>query len=278
MHTKHSNLFWHEGVKIFSERMMDSEQGQVRIRHLENDVTKALLNVFEHGSKVLLKTFLRLLHIDDAPDSFSYDFQVTDTESYRRRGKRIMLSIIADSTQRISHPAYNAQMSRPDGCIYNDHTAILIEVKTQSPLIEEQLESHVRHYLGTATAQRIITWEEISAAFQVLRKGTSLSAVDELLVPQFIGMLELLGIAEFNGFSTGDFEMIGAEASMTPEDWLDFRRQFMRRAEKFTALLYDSVKEEFPFRTLDYYPRSEFRSNPTGWTGRSREKVKRKKR
>lgn len=177
-----------------------------------------------------------------------------------------MLSIIADSTQRISSATYSAQMSRPDGCIYNDHTAILIEVKTQSPLIAEQITSHVRHYLGTATAQRVITWEEVSAAFQAVRKSKSLSAVDELLLSQFIGMLELLGIAEFNGFSASDFEMIGSESRMTTEDWLDFRRQFMRKAEKFTALLYASVKDAFPFRTLDYYPRSEFRSNPTGWT------------
>jgi len=266
MHTKHSNIFWHEGVKIFGERLLDAEQGRMRVRHLENDVTKALLNVFEHGSPVILKTFLRLLHVKDAPESFGYDFQVTDTDSYRRRVNRIMLAIIADSTQRVSNPKYSAGVSRPDGCIYNDRTAILVEVKTQSPLIAEQLESHVRQYLGTATEQRVITWEDLCAAFQVLRQTKSLSAVDGLLLSQFIGLLELLGIAEFNGFVPSDFEMIGAESRMTPEDWLDFRRQFMRKAEKFTAQLYTMVKDAFPFRQLDYYPRSVFRSNPTGWT------------
>ncbi len=69
MHTKYSNLFWHEGGKIFGERMLDTGQGRMRVRHLENDVTKALLNVFEHGSPVILKSVLRLLHVKDAAES-----------------------------------------------------------------------------------------------------------------------------------------------------------------------------------------------------------------
>src|SRR4030065_285769 len=53
-------------------------------------------------------------------------------------------------------------------------------------------------------------------------------------------------------------------ARMTPEEYLDFRRQFMRKAEKFTAQVFAQVRDAFPFRQLDYYPRSELRSNQTG--------------
>ena len=35
MLTKHSNIFWHEGVRIFEERMLDSAKGRMRVRHLE---------------------------------------------------------------------------------------------------------------------------------------------------------------------------------------------------------------------------------------------------
>ena len=151
---KHSNPFWHEGVKIFEERMLETAKGQLRIRHLENDVTKALLNVFEHGTEGVLHSFLRLVGVSDAPASFQYDFQVTDTEAYRRQPRRMMLCIIADSTQVTSNPSYSVDTSRPDGCIFNERTAILIEVKTQSPLVEEQIEGHIRCYLGSATERR----------------------------------------------------------------------------------------------------------------------------
>jgi hypothetical protein len=266
MQTKYSNIFWHEGVKIFSDRMLDTAGGQQRIAHLENDVTKALLNLFEHGSSAFLKSFLRMLHVNDAPESFSFDFQVTDMEACRRQPRRIMLVIMAASTPTKSDPSYRVTASRPDGCIANDRTAILIEVKTQSPLVIEQLDSHIRHYLGTATETPRLTWEDISDNFRTLVKTRKLSVLDEFLVTQFLNLLNLLGIDQFHGFPESDFTTIADEARMMPGDYLDFRRQFMRKAEKFTAQIYDEVKNAFPFRQMDYYPRSDVRALPTGWT------------
>ncbi len=263
---KYSNLFWHEGVRIFEERMLETAKGQLRIRHLENDVTKALLNVFEHGSDGILRAFLRLVGVRDAPASFQYDFQVTDTEAYRQQPRRMMLSIIADSTQVTSNPRYRVDTSRPDGCIFNERSAILIEVKTQSPLVEEQIEGHIRGYLGSATERRTITWEDISDAFrQLLRQGKTRD-VDRLLLTHFLGLLELLGIARFNGFADSDFAMQDVAGRIPDEEFLDFRRQFMRKAEKFTEGVYEEVRDAFPFRALDWYPRRDRRANLTGWT------------
>jgi len=50
MDPKYSNIFYHQGVKIFEEKVLKSKQGQTKIAHLENDVTKALLNLFQHCS------------------------------------------------------------------------------------------------------------------------------------------------------------------------------------------------------------------------------------
>lgn len=266
MQSKYSNIFWHEGVKIFGERMAASEAGRVRIDHLENDVTKALLNIFEHGSRAILGAFLRLLRVKDAPESFSFDFQVTDTTAYRTQPRRLMLVIKAAATPTKSQASYNVGTSRPDGCIANDRTAILFEVKTQSPLVPEQVQSHVRHYLGTATEYRELTWEEISDAFRVLGQTRKLPPLDSFLIEHFLELLVLLGMDRFHGFPESDFITIGEETRMTPGEYLDFRRQFMRKAEKFTARMFEAVKDAFPFRQLDYYPRSELRSNPTGWT------------
>ena len=54
MDPKYSNIFWHQGVKIFEEELIGNKKGRVKISHLENDVTKALLNVFQHCSRKVL--------------------------------------------------------------------------------------------------------------------------------------------------------------------------------------------------------------------------------
>jgi hypothetical protein len=67
MDSKYSNIFWHQGVKVFSEQILQTESNKVKISHLENDVTKSLLNLFQHCSNKVLKAFLSLLNINDHP-------------------------------------------------------------------------------------------------------------------------------------------------------------------------------------------------------------------
>ncbi len=55
MDPKYSNIFWHQGVKVFKETVLKSKKGQVKVAHLENDVTKALINLFQHCSPKVLK-------------------------------------------------------------------------------------------------------------------------------------------------------------------------------------------------------------------------------
>ena len=203
MDPKYSNIFWHQGVKVFEDGILNSQKGQIKVAHLENDVTKAMLNLFEHCSPKVLKAFLQMIGIKQAPGAFRLEFQVADTESFRNKPVRIMLCIISSSTGQNSSSAYTAIQSIPDACIYSKDTAILIESKTQSPLIRNQIESHINHYLGTATRERIITWEDISEKFKLI--SNDLKGQDLFLVTQFLEFLELIGISEFNGFSEIDF-------------------------------------------------------------------------
>ncbi len=55
MNPKYSNIFWHQGVRIFEEMILKSKQGQIKVAHLENDVTKALINLFQHCSPKVMK-------------------------------------------------------------------------------------------------------------------------------------------------------------------------------------------------------------------------------
>lgn len=248
MDSKYKNIFWHQGVKIFEEDLLSTEKGRLRIDHLENDVTKALLNLFQHcKSNKVLKAFLQLVSIAGVPETFEFDFQVRDSSKYRQKNNRIMLSIVSDMTQRKSQASSSDEKkSIPDACIFNKNTSVLIESKTQSPLIDEQVQSHIKQYLVTATKQRIITWEDISEKFKSI-SGT-LPPIDKFLVIQFCEFLELIGIAEFNGFISSDFSMLGSIITNTPEDYLDFKRMLHRKIEKFNRLLYDDVKQGIVFK------------------------------
>ena len=240
MNPKYSNIFWHQGVKLFEESFIKTDTGRVRIEHLENDVTKALLNVFEHCSPTVLKSFLTLLGIKEPANAFSLEFQVTDNLTYQQKRNRIFLAIVTESTAIKSEPKYNTVMSCPDACIYSENTAILIEAKTQSPLIQEQNDNHIKQYLGTATKTHTITWEQISEKLKLI--SNHLKETDRFIVSQFCDFLDLIGISEFNGFNKNDFLTLGSFGRFTLEDFIDFKRIFLKKIEKFMNNLNQEVK------------------------------------
>ena len=79
MYPKYSNIFWHQGVKVFEEDIINSEKGRIRVAHLENDVTKTLINYF--GANTTKKTItwesisrkLKSIAINDPLDKFLVD-------------------------------------------------------------------------------------------------------------------------------------------------------------------------------------------------------------
>jgi len=264
MDSKYSNIFWHQGIKIFEEGLLSTERGRLRIDHLENDVTKALLNLFQHCSSKVFKAFLQLINIADSPETFEFDFQPTDSSKYRQKNNRIMLSIVSDSTQVKSHASYSVEQSRPDACFFNKYTSVLIEAKTQSPLIKEQVQNHIKHYLGTATKERTLTWESISEKFKSV--STALLPSDKFLVFQFCEFLELIGIAEFHGFSSSDFSMLGSIMTSTEEDYLDFKRMLHRKIEKFMSLLHAEVKQSISFKNNQWKVMQVSAKSPVVWS------------
>ena len=251
MDPKYSNIFWHQGVKVFEDKVLKGKKGQLKVAHLENDVTKALLNLFEHCGPKVLKAFLQIIEIKQAPGSFEFDFQVTDTESFHRKPNRIMLCIISASTEQKSSASYKAIQSIPDACIYSKDTAILIESKTQSPLIKEQIQAHIKHYLGTATRERVITWEDISEKLRLMSKN--LKDTDRFLIEQFCGLLDLIGISEFSGFSELDFSMLGWLGKIPDEDYADFKRLFHKKIARFMELLKAEVEPVLSFKNFKPY-------------------------
>ena len=146
----------------------------------------------------------------------------------------------------------------------NKDTAILIEAKTQSPLIFEQVDNHIKHYFGSATKERILTWEEIAEKFRLISKG--LSAKDNFLVTQFCEFLELIGLSEFNGFIASDFSTLGSIRQLRDEDYLDFKRLFRKKVEKFMALLNEDIGLTFDFVNYGFKIGQVNSKSPDTWS------------
>ena len=112
---------------------------------------------------------------------------------------------------------------------------------SSSPLIPEQLESYSKQFFGTATATPKITWEGIGESLRLIKKD--LKGRDRFLVSQFCDFLDLIGIAKFNGFNKSDFEMLGSLGKVTTEDFIDFKRIFLKKIEKFMVNLEEEIKQ-----------------------------------
>jgi len=196
----------------------------------------------------VLKSFLDLIKIQAAPDSFELDFQITDTNKFRQHNKKIMLCIVSDYTRRTGDETFSANFTLPDACIFNGETAILIEAKTQSPLIEQQIDSHIKHYFGTSTRKAIVTWEQIIDRFKNI-KG-NLNQLDRFLVDHFCRLLDMIGVADFNGFQYFDFAMLNSIGKVTNEEFLDFKRVLNRKIDKFMSLLTSDLRSDFSFKNF----------------------------
>lgn len=204
--------------------------------------------MFEHCSGSVLKSFLDLIKIQAAPDSFELDFQITDTNKFRQHSKKIMLCIVSDYTRRKADESFSANFTVPDACIFNGDTAILIEAKTQSPLIEQQIDSHIKHYFGTSTRRAIITWEQISDRFKNI--NGNLNQLDRFLVDHFCRLLDMIGVADFNGFHYSDFAMLNSIGKVANEEFLDFKRVLNRKIDKFMSLLTSNLKVDLSFKNF----------------------------
>lgn len=135
---------------------------------IENNVTKALINVLEHSSPLLTMRFVNWLGLNSSDnDDFEYMYQVSN-ELHRKSPQAIVIGI-AD-TKELKYSSQNKKYNIPDGAILSKSVSILIETKIglSSYLEINQLEGHKNRFaIGQEVQDNIIlTWDEIRAFFK----------------------------------------------------------------------------------------------------------------
>jgi len=164
-------------------------------RQLEDNITKSLINLFEHSDKNLLKDFLKSIGIIISLDNVIFDLQVVLPES------------------------------RPDALIRANECDIYIESKFGAPFDGCQLQSHldnIEGYLLYISKEKykeeikrkycdgnviFLTWTEI-ATF-ILKESDNTypeNAVTNFLMKQYINFMEELNMIPFRAWTNRDFE------------------------------------------------------------------------
>lgn len=231
---------------------------------LENNTTKALINLLEHGGPDILAAFLRLI-----------DPKLATSEAVRRSKMRLqaeatmlsevnhrwLITITADSTARDDlNPISTRVRSLPDALIYwLPHFGIIIESKVSASLSEGQLRMHTEGAGWRRHKRRDLTWADVYNAFGELAR---LNERDAFLVSQFRQYLELVTMAPFTGFSQYDFDFfVGGEE--------DYRPVLRKKLTDFGELVYAAL----PKRLRDKYNEGPYlgrivSGNPRGaWLG-----------
>ncbi|GAA0501720.1 hypothetical protein GCM10008986_31520 [Salinibacillus aidingensis] len=143
---------------------------KTQILQIENNVTKAFLNVLQHSSNELTTSFINMLDIDtNSINNYEYRYQVSSPLS-KITTIGVVVGIAENKEIRKGVPK---EYGIPDGAIISNNVSILIENKIgyNSFLDQKQLERHKGTF---AKGQKImeepliLSWQEVRCFFRCL--------------------------------------------------------------------------------------------------------------
>ena len=223
MRDRHHNVFYY--FRGPSKAAPVSEQDEAEHRQIEDNTTKALINVLEHGDPGLTASFLTRFVPNAATQGESpvYFLQQGPDGDPAEPSWLLGLSVLGKlDPASVTVPAVGG--SRIDAAIQLPGSAlVLIEVKVVEYLDYEQLWRHAKRWKLPVPSTdpsswpadapwRLARWADVYHwARDALTEVTD--SVSRFLLQQFAGYLEVLGLAPFNGFREEDFDFFAGPAS-----------------------------------------------------------------
>ncbi len=192
-------------------------------RQLEDNITKSLINLFEHSNKNLLKDFLSSININISTENILFDIQTANSGS------------------------------RPDALIRTNDCDIFIESKYGAPFDSLQLQNHLNNtkgyilyiskqkYIEEVTKKYpenkviFINWIDI-VKFLIKEENKNTytkNTTTHFLIRQFIEYMEELNMAPFNGWSNRDFEAFLSTENENFRVAVDERKRVKEKLNQF---------------------------------------------
>jgi hypothetical protein len=231
---------------------------------LENNVTKAFVNVLEKSSLNLQKKIIReIIHfpLSKNIDKINYTLQETTIgeERIKKIRKRCILGISPEGVVDKNEGRKYLKSSKPDAWIWSNDFVILIENKIQGNLDEAQLKKHNELIDGDI---QIKSWKkDIYPIFKKTEKE-QLNSKDKLLVQEFNEFLDMVGLTEFTGFEKKDLVRMYSEE----EDEVDYVEKKFKKLGDIIAIklskkgLHHHGHRSKPDDWWDYFVRDTKRS------------------
>lgn len=190
---------------------------QIVDRQLENNVTKALVNLLEYADPALTASFItKFLREPVRADSrrpFVYSLQGADP-SGRRARRRFLIGVSMLAEVNPTHDAVPLQTGRVDAGVHRGNDLLVVfEVKVgASELDGQQLDRHARRWKIPNRGRRLVRW---SAVYEWAENelGRQPDPVSDFLLRQFVELLDLTELAPFRGFRNDDFEFFRLPAA-----------------------------------------------------------------
>ncbi|MBY6054775.1 hypothetical protein KUV27_24365 [Cytobacillus firmus] len=135
---------------------------ETQILQVENNVTKAFLNVLQHSSPELTIAFVNILGINSKEKGFEYRYQVNSPLPKITP----IAAIIGIAESNEIKTGVSKQYGIPDGAIISNEVSLLIENKIgfNSYLEQEQLNRHKINFANGQIVKEkpiILTWKEV---------------------------------------------------------------------------------------------------------------------
>lgn len=205
---------------------------------LENNTTKALINLLEHGGPAIRAAFLGLVDPQLAtPDALRRTRVRLQEEASMLSAvnRRWLVTITADQGA-LDDVQLTSGHTRgvPDALVYSlPHFGIIVESKVSAPLAEDQLIRHVSGAGWTDHERRDLTWSEVYKSFDGLNR---LNERDRFLVNQFRQYLEVTAMTPFTGFTRYDFDFFVGDEE-------DYRPILRKKLKEFGEMVYEALPE-----------------------------------
>ncbi len=203
----------HHNVFHYYRGPSKTAEGDVYDQQLEDNVTKALVNVLELCGPALTDSFLVRFTADSAGGATPYDFFLQRGPEEPSAPRRLLLGIAMES----GLPEHDASVTegegRIDAGIYTSGALlVVIETKIGSGELEyAQLAQHSKRW-GVAETEgwRSASWPEIYEWVneELVR---SQDAVTRFLLVQLRDLQRLVGLTPFVGFEAEDFAFFDPE-------------------------------------------------------------------
>ncbi len=189
-------------------RKVPSAEAELAVdRQLENNATKALINVLAHSGSETTRCFLREvveLDVDDDGDGFVYSLLGADKEARAARRRHLVgLSMLGMVESGVAgdgdRGVIDAAICLPGELL------VAFEVKIGNGALEgSQLQRHAKTWRICDDDWKCVRWATIYE-WAARQRNLPQSDVAGFLLAQFVEFLELTGLAPFAGFRADDF-------------------------------------------------------------------------